>query len=418
MRRILTVLGLLAAVAAAQDRPVELKIDQGLAIDAFLAQAHQSSGELYVYAPEALKGRDLGGPFLFTVPGRRFPQVMRFLLGLQDIELKTPVDGVSVVLAGSATASKYAVAGTGLTLEFNRPPTGWQKAADAAGSLTRDSLLALTKEITAEASRDRAAAATLFGLCAPRNHTLGGLATLLGSKDRRERDAAAAALGRFGFAAKSALPVLEAVAKETPDGQRRVLQDAIEAIRNALDPRMMNPRAAKEKAPDRFSVRFETTRGHFTVEFTRSWSPHGVDRVYNMVKIGYFRDIAVFRVVPGFVAQFGMHGEPRVNAAWGGANIKDDPVAESNKPGFVTFAKSNRPNTRSVQLFVNLKDNSSLDKQGFAPIGRVTEGLDVVRAFYSGYGDKPNQQRITYEGNEYLKQNFPKLDYIKRAEIK
>jgi peptidyl-prolyl cis-trans isomerase A (cyclophilin A) len=187
-------------------------------------------------------------------------------------------------------------------------------------------------------------------------------------------------------------------------------------------PGLFDPSQAEEQAPETFRVRFETTKGDFTAEFTRAWAPHGVDRVYNLVKIGYFRDIAFFRYAKldsgeDFVVQFGLHGNPGVNGAWGSAYIPDDPVKQSNRPGFITFAKLRTPGTRSVQLFVNLKDNATLDVTGFAPVGQVVDGMDVVRSVYSGYGQKPAQRLIRSQGNEYLKKNFPKLDYIRNASL-
>jgi peptidyl-prolyl cis-trans isomerase A (cyclophilin A) len=186
-------------------------------------------------------------------------------------------------------------------------------------------------------------------------------------------------------------------------------------------PGLFDPSQAEEKAPETFRVKFETTKGDFTAEFTRAWAPNGVDRVYNLVKIGYFRDVAFFRVMPGFMAQFGVHGNPGVNGAWSTAYIPDDPVTQSNTPGMITFAQLRSPGTRSVQLFINYGENARLDADRFAPVGKVVEGMDVVRSLYSGYGEGaprgpgPNQNLIKSQGNEYLKKNFPKLDYIKNA---
>lgn len=189
------------------------------------------------------------------------------------------------------------------------------------------------------------------------------------------------------------------------------------------DPALFDPSKADETAPDSFRVKMETTKGTFVIEAHREWSPHGVDRFYNLVKIGYFREIAFFRVIDGFMAQFGIHGDPEVNEAWKNATIPDDPVEKSNRRGFVTFAKTREPNSRSTQLFVNYKDNSQLDQQGFAPIGEVVKGMDVVEDLYAGYGEGaprgngPNQGKIQRRGNKYLKEQFPKLDYLKNAEI-
>lgn len=181
-------------------------------------------------------------------------------------------------------------------------------------------------------------------------------------------------------------------------------------------PALLNPSLATETAPDTFLVRFSTTKGDFLVEAHRDWAPKGVDRLYNLVKIGYFQDIAFFRMVPGFITQFGLHGDPAVNQAWRPARIEDDPVKESNLPGYLTYAKAG-PNTRTVQLFINFGNNQRLDGQGFAPIGKVASGMEVVESLYTGYGQQPNQGQIHQQGNSYLKSNFPELDYIKSAEI-
>jgi peptidyl-prolyl cis-trans isomerase A (cyclophilin A) len=183
--------------------------------------------------------------------------------------------------------------------------------------------------------------------------------------------------------------------------------------------KLKSPAALNEKAPDVYKARFDTTKGSFTIEVTRAWAPLGADRFYNLVKNGFYNDVRFFRVLEGFMAQFGMHGDPAVQQVWGRANFQDDPVKESNKRGYVTFAKAAAPNSRSTQVFINFVDNTGLDGQGFAPFGRVTQGMDVVDKLYTGYGrdNVPNQQRITAEGNAYLQKEYPRLDYIKTASI-
>jgi peptidyl-prolyl cis-trans isomerase A (cyclophilin A) len=175
-------------------------------------------------------------------------------------------------------------------------------------------------------------------------------------------------------------------------------------------------------SPDSFRVKFETTKGDFTVQVTRAWAPRGVDRFYRLVTEGYFKDIRFFRVLPGFMAQFGMSGDPAVNAKMDSLRIPDDPVSQSNKRGMVTFATAG-PNTRSNQFFINYGDNASLDSQGFSPFGKVVDGMNAVDALYGGYGEGapngagPSQDSIAQKGNEYLQRAFPKLDYIKSATI-
>jgi len=190
----------------------------------------------------------------------------------------------------------------------------------------------------------------------------------------------------------------------------------------SLHPALLDPELANEKAPGTFKVRFQTTKGNFVVSVTRAWAPQGTDRFYNLVKIGFFDDVAFFRVIENFMVQFGIHGEPRVNPRWNEATIPDDPVTQSNLRGYVTFATAG-PNTRTTQLFVNLKDNQGLDGQRFAPFGRVSEGMDVVDKLYAGYGEGapqgrgPRQDLVQGQGNEYLREGFPKLDYIQKATL-
>ncbi len=185
---------------------------------------------------------------------------------------------------------------------------------------------------------------------------------------------------------------------------------------------LMNPAALTETAPQKFTVEFDTSRGKFQIEIDRASAPIGVDRFYNLVKSGYFEDVRFFRVVPNFVVQFGMHGDPAVNAAWRAAKIKDDPVKASNVKGTLTFAKAGK-DSRTTQLFINLADNSRLDDMGFPAFGKVVKGMRVVTQIYGGYGDAPpggrgpKQSRIAKEGNEYLKKFFPRLDYIKKVTI-
>ena len=180
---------------------------------------------------------------------------------------------------------------------------------------------------------------------------------------------------------------------------------------------LLNPSSLTAKAPDQFKVRFETTKGDFVIEVLRFWSPRGADRFYNLVTSGYFTDTAFFRVLDGFVAQFGIHGDPRVSQGWNSATIQDDEVKQRNQRGTIVFAKTGMPNSRSVQFFINFQDNFGLDSQGFSPFGRVVEGMKVVDSLHSGYGESPSQGRIQQEGNVYLKRDFPNLDYIKRVAI-
>ena len=181
--------------------------------------------------------------------------------------------------------------------------------------------------------------------------------------------------------------------------------------------KLMDPAALKEAAPEIFKARFETSKGAFVIEVTRAWAPNGADRFYNLVKNGFFDNVRFFRVVPNFMVQFGINGDPALNNVWREARIQDDPVKESNKRGYVTFATSG-PNSRTTQIFINFVDrNSFLDGQGFAPFGRVVEGMDAVDKINSASGERPNQGRIQMEGNAYLEKEFPALDFVKSATI-
>jgi len=189
------------------------------------------------------------------------------------------------------------------------------------------------------------------------------------------------------------------------------------ALAQAPKPSLTNPASLSEKAPAMFNAKFDTSAGTFVIQVHRDWAPIGADRFYNLVKSGFFDDCRFFRVVPNFMVQFGINGDPAVQRNWKDASIKDESVKESNAPGYITFAKSSLPNSRTTQVFINFKDNSGLNGQGFAPFGKVTMGMDVVNKIYSGYGEQPDQGQIQAQGNAYLSKSFPKLDYIKKATI-
>jgi peptidyl-prolyl cis-trans isomerase A (cyclophilin A) len=192
----------------------------------------------------------------------------------------------------------------------------------------------------------------------------------------------------------------------------------------AARPSLMNPASLRAKAPDVFQAQFTTTKGDFVVEVHREWSPHGADRFYNLVKAGFFDGVAFYRVHPGFMVQFGISPKPAISKAWDNANIPDDPVVGSNKRGFITYAMSSNPNSRSTQVFINFKDNAFLDPQHFAPFGQITSGMEVVDMLYSDYGEippmggkGPDPDKLENEGDAYLLKNFPMIDKIKTAKI-
>lgn len=188
---------------------------------------------------------------------------------------------------------------------------------------------------------------------------------------------------------------------------------------SAPHPGLKDPAQATLTAPAAFEVRLDTTKGVVLFACDRAWAPHGVDRFYNLVKIGFFNDVVFFRVLPKFVVQWGIHGDPAISKVWNNANLPVDPVVESNTRGMVSFAMAGSPTTRSTQLFINVGNNPRLDKLGFAPICRVTEGMDVVDRFFSGHGEKVSykQARIQQEGNAYLRREWPGLDFIIQAKI-
>ena len=186
----------------------------------------------------------------------------------------------------------------------------------------------------------------------------------------------------------------------------------------AAPEKLMDPTKLTAKAPDKFRAKFDTTKGVFVIEVRREWSPNGADRFYNLVKNGYYDGVKFFRVSPGFVVQWGIHGDPSIATKWLQSKIPDDPVKESNRRGSVTFATSG-PNSRSVQLFINLIENSRLDASGFAPFGKVVEGMDVVDKLDGSYGEGLTklQGKIAEEGNAFLEKSYPNLDGIKKATI-
>lgn len=181
--------------------------------------------------------------------------------------------------------------------------------------------------------------------------------------------------------------------------------------------RLADPSQLTETAPDVYRARFETSKGPFVIEVHREWAPLGADRFYNLVKNGFYDGTRFFRVRPGFMAQFGLNGDPAIQSAWQRASLRDEPPVKSNTRGYVSFTKESLPNTRFTQIFINYADNSYLDQQGFAPFGEVVAGMEVLDKIFSPPRDnEPDQRRILREGNAYLKE-FPQLDFVKKATI-
>ena len=185
---------------------------------------------------------------------------------------------------------------------------------------------------------------------------------------------------------------------------------------------LASPAALTEKAPPTYKAKFDTSKGVFVVEVTRDWAPNGADRFYNLVKNGFYDNVRFFRVISGFMVQFGISGDPRISAPWREARIPDDPVKQSNRRGYITYAMAG-PNTRTSQVFINFADNANLDQSGFSPFGRVVSGMDVVDKLNAEYGEGaprgrgPDQGRIQMEGNAYLNKEFGRLDFVKKATI-
>jgi peptidyl-prolyl cis-trans isomerase A (cyclophilin A) len=179
---------------------------------------------------------------------------------------------------------------------------------------------------------------------------------------------------------------------------------------------LLNPATLKAQAPDVYKVKFNTAKGDFVVQVTRAWSPLGADRFFNLVKNRFYDGAAFFRIVPGFVVQFGLSPDPAVSKAWREAKIGDDPVTQSNHRGYLSFATAG-PGTRTTQVFINLVDNVRLDSMGFSPFGQVIEGMELIDKLNAEYGEQPDQGRIEAEGRSYLEKSFPRLDTIKSAVI-
>ena len=229
-----------------------------------------------------------------------------------------------------------------------------------------------------------------------------------------EREEAARRLQELGKGAKEALKKQ----LQTTDAE---LSARVQAILQAIladEVPLLHPNAPRmnQQAPKEFKVTFSTSKGDFVVKVIRDWAPKGVDRFYNLAKNGYYDHCRFFRVIKDFVCQFGINGDPNISAKWTDAKIGDDPVKMGNKRGRIIFATAG-PDTRTTQLFINLKDNDFLDGNGFAAFGEVVEGMSVVDKLYSGYGEEPEQVKITEKGNKYLEERFNGLDYIKGVKV-
>src|SRR5258707_6447439 len=222
-----------------------------------------------------------------------------------------------------------------------------------------------------------------------------------------------------GTRAQTPAAAQKATPKSGATGQGTTTKKGPATVTRTYDRALLKPALLKDKAPEQYKVKFVTTRGEFTLDVTRSWAPIDADRFYHLLKHHFYDNASIFRVVPGFVAQFGISAYPAVTTAWKGTDIKDDPVTQTNKKGYITFATAG-PNTRTTQVFINLVDNARLDRMGFAPFGVVEgDGRKVVEMFYDQYGDNsgPDQGKIETEGKPYVDKGWPKLDTIKSATL-
>lgn len=191
---------------------------------------------------------------------------------------------------------------------------------------------------------------------------------------------------------------------------------ALSVQARAPRPSLLKPETVAEQAPPVFRARIDNSRNAFVIEVHREWAPNAADRFYSLVKSGFYDGCRFFRVLPYFMAQFGIHGDPKIHAAWRSATFPDDPVKMSNRSGYVSFAMTG-PNTRTTQVFINYRDNTILDQQGFAPFGRVVEGMSNVTELEAKFGDRPDQRRIEQEGNAYLLREFPGMSFVTKATI-
>ncbi|HEX5136445.1 MAG TPA: peptidylprolyl isomerase [Planctomycetota bacterium] len=401
--RALFLLLTLAAGAAGED--VQLKVDPDLPVAELVSILHRSLGVTYLYAPGDLAGRTVGGKYDIAVPEERAAEAADFLVRQAGFRLEV-YPALRVLVPKSATESRFRASGLEAEIDFDRGPGSWRRAADAEGSLSESTVEALL----AEAAKDRPAALDVLAVAGPRTPSVvKAVGALLGQPQVRAR--AAALLEEYGFLARPALPALREAGKADP-----ALEAVAKAIEAARHPALLDPALATGTAPQRYVVRFETTAGDFEAEVTRDWAPRAADRFWNLVRIGFFDGCRFFRVMPGFVAQFGKSGDPEVNKHWWNATFKDEPVKESNKRGYLSFAKGG-PDSRATQVFLNLRDNPDLDGQGFPAFGRVIKGMEVVDRLCSEYGEKPDQGQIHFKGEDYLRQFFPKLDKIKSLTI-
>ncbi|MHC4970760.1 MAG: peptidylprolyl isomerase [Planctomycetota bacterium] len=401
---------------------VQIKAAKGVAVADLITQFNRATGQPVLYPAEALRKKTVPARIDVSLPTANVHDFLVFALSTCRLEARLYPSGsdairpLAVVLPESSLVTEFRLSGLNLPLAFDRGPGSWRKQADLPGSLTEKTVRALQDQLQEGEPADRARAARLLGYLGPRTPAVAeALAGAL--QEDGVAPSAAWALSRYGHVARPAIPGLKQAIQRWGARHADALQRAVREIERSLHPSLLDPSRARETAPERFTVRLETTRGPIDIEVTRAWSPLGADRFWNLVKIGFYDGAAFYRVIKGFVAQFGKHSDPRVNQVWSPKKIRGEPPQEPNDYGYVTFAKTNDPHSRSTEVFINLKNNDHLDQPeaGFAPFGRVVKGMKAAEKLYGGYGERPQAGRIHYEGDKYLRDNFPELDYIRRA---
>lgn len=403
---------------------VRIEVAKGLGAADLVKNAYRVTGHPILYPPQALAGKAIPARIDVTLPRTSAYDFVVFALSTCRLQARRYPSGskdilpLAVVLPSSSLVTDFRLTGLDLPLVFDRGPASWRTDADLAGSLSAETVRRLLDRLAASEPAERVHAARLLGYVGPRSPDV---ARALAAALRHEEvvPGAAWALARCGHAARPVIPELKQAIQRWGAKHADALQGAVRELEESLHQGLLDPSRARETAPDRFRVRLETTRGEIEIEVTRDWSPQGADRFYSLVRIGFYDGTAFYRVLKGFVAQFGKHPDPRVSRAWYRATIRGEPPKRPNDFGYVTFAKTNDPHSRATEVFINLEDNDHLNQpqKGFAPIGRVVEGMKVAEKLYGGYGDRPQANRIHFDGDKYLRANFPELDYIKRAVI-
>jgi peptidyl-prolyl cis-trans isomerase A (cyclophilin A) len=413
---------LLCGVVPAEE--VRIEVARGVGLGDLIRNLHRATGQPILHAPQALAGKTIPARIDVSVPRANAFDFLVFVLKTCGLEARRYPSGRSdilslwVVLPPSSLVTEFQMTGLDLPLVFDRGPASWRADADLANSLGKETVRRLLDRLASGAPEERVHAARLLGYVGPRSPEITeALAAAL--QDEEVVPTAAWALTRCSYEGRPAIPQLKQAIQRWGARHADALQAAVRELEKSLHPSLLDPSRARATAPDRFRVRLETTRGAIEIEVTRDWSPLGADRFYNLVRIGFFDGAAFYRVLKGFVAQFGKNPDPRVNRAWHQATLRGEPPQKPNDFGYVTFAKAKDPHSRGTEVFINLKDNDHLNQpeQGFAPFGRVVLGMKVAEKLHAGYGDRPQAGRIHYDGDKYLRNNFPELDYIKRAVI-